>query len=230
MMDGTQVPRLVEAREIGRREPGTTAWLLYDVSLAITRGDRLALMGPAGSGKTLLLRGLAQLDAVDAGDVLWRGESLAPTAIPAFRSQVIYLHQRSALLTGTVEENLKWPFTLRIFHGRQFDRERVLRFLAAVGRDASFLEKFDRDLSGGERQLVALLRALQLDPAVLLLDEPTSALDCETRNAMESVIDDWQRQMPEERAYLWVTHDAEQAGRVSQQVLFMRDGHLISEP
>jgi putative ABC transport system ATP-binding protein len=221
---------LVEVRGIGRRAPGTTSWLLQDVSLAISGGDRLALVGPAGCGKTLLLRALAQLDPVDAGEVLWRGESLAPAAIPAYRSQVTYLHQRSALLAGTVEENLKWPFTLGIFHARRFDRERVLRYLAVVDRDASFLDKSDRDLSGGERQIVALLRAVQLDPVVLLLDEPTSALDGETRDAVESLVRDWQRQMPQERALLWVTHDAEQAARVSERVLSMRDGRLIKEP
>jgi putative ABC transport system ATP-binding protein len=219
----------VEARGVGRRVPGKVEWLLHDISLTISGGDRIALMGPAGSGKTLLLRALAQLDPVDAGEVLWRGESLVPTAIPAYRSQVAYLHQRSALLSGTVEDNLKWPFMLRVFHARQFDRERILRLLDVVGRDASFLEKSGRDLSGGERQIVALLRQVQLDPAGLLLDEPTAALDSDTRNAVESLVDSWQRQLPHERALLWVTHDAGQAARIAERVLTMRDGRLIKE-
>ena len=222
-------PSLIEARGVCRRVPVKTDWLLRDISLTLSGGDRIALTGPAGSGKTLLLRALAQLDPIEAGHVLWRGQSLVPAAIPAYRSQVTYLHQRSTLLAGTVEENLHWPFTLRVFRARQFDRGRVLDFLAVVGRDASFLDKSDRDLSGGERQIVALLRAVQLDPVVLLLDEPTSALDKDTRTAVESLVDDWQRQLPQQRAYMWVTHDAEQATRVGQRIGSMRGGQLITE-
>jgi putative ABC transport system ATP-binding protein len=141
----------------------------------------------------------------------------------------MYLHQRPTFAAGTVQENLQQPYSLHVFHPRQFNRERILRLLALVGRDEAFLEKSARELSGGERQIAALVRAVQLDPALLLLDEPTSALDSETRVAVESLVADWQRQFPSERAFVWVTHDAEQAGRIADRVLSMRNGQLITE-
>lgn len=220
---------LVEAREICRRSSSTSALLLDKASLAIQGGDRVAVMGPAGSGKTLLLRALSALDPVDAGSIVWRGNPLTSPRVPEYRRHVMYLHQRPALIAGTVSENLQWPFTLHVYRDRQFDKERVLKMLAAVGRGSDFLDKSHRDLSGGERQIASLLRALQLDPTVLLLDEPTSALDSDARQAVEELIIHWHAERPHDRALLWVTHDSEQARRVSGRVLTMSNRRLTAE-
>jgi putative ABC transport system ATP-binding protein len=216
---------LLEARGVGRRLHGTV-WLLHDVTLTVAPGDRLALVGPSGSGKTLLLRTLALLDPLDAGAVYWNGEPLRGAAIPAFRRQVIYLHQRPALFEGTVEANLRQPFLLRAHRASRFDRERVLALLVGLGRDASFLTKVQRDLSGGEAQIVALVRALQLDPAVLLLDEPTAALDRSTAQVLERMVERWWEEAPGGRAFVWVSHDPEQARRVARRQVRMQAGRI----
>jgi putative ABC transport system ATP-binding protein len=204
-------------------------WLLNEISLSIRGGDRLALTGPSGAGKTLLLRALAMLDPIDAGTILWRGASLESAMVPVYRSQVMYLHQRPTLMPGTVADNLQQPFMLRVYRDRQFDRETMIRALATTGREADFLNKSHRDLSGGERQLVAVLRAIQLDPIVLLLDEPTAALDPETRLAVERLVGQWFEKSPQARSTVWVTHDAEQTMRVADRVSAMRGGRLITE-
>ena len=120
---------------------------------------------------------MAMLDPLDAGSIRWQGRAVAGEAVPGYRKQVIYLHQRPALLDGSVEDNLRHPFTLKAHRDRRFDRSGSIDLLARLGRDRSFLDKASRDLSGGEAQIVGLVRALQLDPAVLLLDEPTASLD-----------------------------------------------------
>jgi putative ABC transport system ATP-binding protein len=221
---------LLEAKVLGRYIPGTRQWLLRDVSLAVGRGERLAIVGPTGSGKTLLLRSLALLDPIDHGEILWRSQPIRARAVPDFRRQVTYIHQRPALVEGTVEDNLRVPFALGVHARESFDRGRVLLMLDTVGRGVDFLSRNWRDLSGGEAQIVALVRVLQLDPSVLLLDEPTASLDAATADNIEQLIAGWHDPIDGQRATVWVTHDREQSLRVATRVLQMNSGRLVGEP
>ncbi|HJN12143.1 MAG TPA: ATP-binding cassette domain-containing protein [Pirellulaceae bacterium] len=228
-MTQTDAISLLEARGMGRREPNSDNWLLRDINLKIERGCRLAIIGPTGSGKTLLMRALARLDSSDAGEVLWEGEPIHGDAIPRFRQQAIYLHQRPALVEGTVEENLRLPFTIRGHRDRQFCRETTLALLGQVDRTERFLRRSSRDLSGGEAQIIALLRAIQLQPTLLLLDEPTAALDDESTRMIEQLVNGWFDESPSERALTWVSHNREQVARVAGRVMAMSDGQLFDE-
>lgn len=211
---------------LGRRKPGTDDWLLREVCINVRQRDRVALTGPSGSGKTVLLRAIAMLDPHDEGFIEWQGQRVHGDAIPNFRKQVLYLHQRPVLFEGTVDENLRRPFALRAHAAKRFDEPRVLNLLAALKRDESFLEKRSGDLSGGESQIVALVRCLQLDPAVLLLDEPTASLDRTTAEAVEALIDQWQSEATGDRGFLWVSHDHDQARRMSQRTIEIHQGRI----
>jgi len=217
---------IIEGRAIGRRHPDSDRWLLRDINCRICTGDRIAIVGPSGSGKTLLLRALAALDPLDAGQILWNEQRLRGAIVPLFRRSVVYLHQRATLLEGTVEGNLREPYSLRGHRHVRFDRQRIEAWLARLGRDASFLRKLHRDLSGGEAQLAALLRAIQLDPHVLLLDEPTAALDRDASGAVEQLVELWYADRPEERATVWVSHDGDQADRVARKILRVDQGRI----
>jgi putative ABC transport system ATP-binding protein len=217
---------LLEARDIGRLAPGSQQWLLRNASLAVRGGERLAIVGPTGAGKTLLLRALALLDPVDEGQVLWLGQPIAAERVPHYRRHVTYLHQRSPLIEGTVEENLRLPFTLAIHAREEFDRGRVVALLESAGRDAEFLTRGSRDLSGGEGQIVAVVRALQLNPTVLLLDEPTASLDAATAHSIEQLVFQWHRQSELGRAAVWVTHDREQASRIANRIIEMNSRRI----
>ena len=220
---------MLKACGLGRRKPGSEDWLLRGVCVEVRPGDRLALTGPSGSGKTVLLRSLAHLDPHDEGSIEWRGQPLRGDAIPIFRREVVYLHQRPALFEGTVEDNFKYPFTLKSHRRNRFDRSRVVSILETLKRDAAFLEKSSPDLSGGEAQIVALVRSLQLDPTILLLDEPTASLDRGTAEAAEDLLRQWQREESHERGFIWVSHDLEQAERMSVRNLRMRLGEIHTE-
>lgn len=220
---------LLEVRNLTRRHPDGRRWLLDDVSLGIRGGERLAVVGPSGSGKTLLLRAMARLDPVDGGEVRFRGDRIRHDGVPGFRRQAIYLHQRPALPGETVAAVLQQPFSLAAYRRQSFDSDRIVGLLESLHRDDSFLAKRTADLSGGEIQLVALLRALQLDPTILLLDEPTAALDPRTTRAVEELLVAWVEKTKEIRAMVWVTHDADQAARVAQQVLSMDRGKIIDD-
>ena len=199
---------------------------MHNLSLTVHAGARLAIVGRSGSGKTLFLRALALLDSVDEGTVRWHGAIVSDDHIPEYRSRIIYLHQRAPLAEGTVEDNLRRPLAFGVHRGRSFDVDRIVGWLESLGREASFLAKPTRELSGGETQITALLRAMQLDPEMLLLDEPTAALDRESTQVVERLLDQWYGETAARRAFVLVTHDARQANRVAETVLKMQDRKL----
>jgi putative ABC transport system ATP-binding protein len=220
---------LVKACGLERRDPRGGAPLLSGICLEVSAGDRTAIVGPAGSGKTLLLRALALLDPLDGGVIEWDGEPVRGRSVPLFRKSVAYLHQRPAFVEGTVEDNLRLPFSLGAYRGMSFDRQLAASLLSQLGRDEAFFVKRARDLSGGEGQIVALVRTLQLGPSVLLLDEPTASLDPETTRGAEALLESWALERPAERAFLWVSHDQGQARRVAHRRLRIEAGRIGPE-
>lgn len=202
---------IVVAEHLGRRAGGR--WLWRDVDLRIAPGDRVGVGGPSGIGKTLFLRALAALDPVDEGRILAGDVSVSGGAVPAYRARVVYVQQRPAVLPGTVADNLERPFALGQHRSKHFDRARAASLCAAFGMSDDLLDASADGLSGGEMQIVALVRALLLEPQVLLLDEPTSSLDASRVQHVESVIDSWMTEAPD-RACLWVSHTEEQLERV----------------
>lgn len=223
---------MLSATNIERRDPVSGAVLLQPTSLHLRAGEYAVVMGPSGSGKSVLMRSLALLDAIDGGDLRFLGEPVAASDVPAYRCRVAYIAQRLGLFAGTVEDNLRLPFTLRQHRQRRFDPNAVVSLLEATGRPASFLGKAARDLSGGEAELLNLLRVLQFEPSILLLDEPTSALDAAATAMVESLVSRWVERKPAETATLWVTHDPAQARRVGNRFFRMEGGRLgeLAEP
>lgn len=222
---------MLAATQLQRRDARTGVTLLQPATLAVHAGDRIALTGPSGSGKSVLLRALALLDPHDGGQVTWHGQAISGRAVPAYRCHVAYVRQRPALLPGTVEENLRVPYQLHVRrHSAGLDRDTAIALLARAERDAGFLDKNAADLSGGEAQIAALVRTLQTEPTVLLLDEPTAALDPASASAVEALLQHWFAQAPERHAWVWVTHDPAQAVRIGHQQWRVEAGHLATEP
>ncbi len=214
----------LEAINVSRR--AGDQWLLRDISLTIRSGQCRAVTGPSGSGKSLLLRALALLDPLAGGEIRWGDQIPRRREIPVFRSRVIYLHQRPSLREGTVEENCRFLFSMNVHQAKRFERKRLVQWLDALGRTEAFLSKPIAQLSGGELQLTAIMRAIQLDPNVLLLDEPTAALDAAATSAVETLIKQWLDADPGQRALLWVTHDRDQASRIATNMLRIAAGKL----
>lgn len=215
-------PPLLEATRLGARVEGR--WLWRGLALRLAAGQQLALKGPSGAGKTVLLRILAGLEPPAEGQVCLAGEPQERWAMPAYRARVTYLHQRPALFAGSVEDNLRRVYALRQHREARYDPERVRALLAALGRGEAFLEQDAERLSGGEAQLVALVRALQLEPQVLLLDEATASLDPTTTRRAEAVVADWLAGEGA-RAAIWTSHDPAQLERLADAELSLGAPH-----
>lgn len=201
-------------RRAGRRIG--PSWIWRNVSIELRPGDRLGVTGPSGAGKTLLFRALAGLDRLDEGDVVFRGKSIREWSLPEYRSRIAYVMQTPALLEGTVEDNLRAAFGFSVHRRLQYEPEWTRRHLDLLGRGEDFLTRDAAALSGGERQLVAFLRALQLEPEVLLLDEPTASLDAEVSRQIQGLLADWLSEDCE-RATVWSSHLGSQIERVTDR-------------
>jgi putative ABC transport system ATP-binding protein len=200
---------------------------LTDVSLAVRRGEYVAIMGPSGCGKSTLLNLLGALDLPSVGDIWFEGESLS--TMPdrdAFRARKVgFVFQAFLLLpTLTAAENVQVP----MFEGPLPAGERAKKaceLLAEVGMGHR-LDHLPTKLSAGERQRVAVARALANDPVALLADEPTGNLD--TRTAGE-VLELFDRLHRERGLTLVVVTHSEDLARRAQRVVRLQDGKIISD-
>ncbi|MCP2040186.1 putative ABC transport system ATP-binding protein [Neisseria sp. HSC-16F19] len=219
---------LIHTQALSRSAAGRT--LLHPVDLSIRGGERIGVHGTSGSGKSVLLRTLALLDWPDGGRLFWQGRAVETAAdIQAYRVQAAYVRQQPVLMPGSVADNLYLPYTLAAYAARRPDSERTAALLHAIGRDKRFLQADSGHLSGGEAQLVCLMRIIQLEPQVLFLDEPTSALDPETAAAAEALISHWHDAAPQQRAWVWISHSPEQLSRISAQVWRVHQGQVEVE-
>ena len=215
---------LLQINHLVRRIPGNDNPLLDDISLSIQPGERVGLAGGSGSGKTSLLRTIALLDPISSGQILFRGQPV--TNPPSFRRQVIYLHQRPAMIGGSVRDNLQLPFTVASATG-SYNEVQIDDWTDSLGKSADFINQAADTLSGGEQQLVALMRAIQIDPLVLLLDEPSASLDGESAQKFEQLVELFLAGA-DERALVWVSHDESQLARMTSRVVTMADGRIVT--
>ncbi|TVQ94450.1 MAG: ATP-binding cassette domain-containing protein [Deltaproteobacteria bacterium] len=181
--------------------------LFHGIELQIDPGETVALRGPSGTGKTLLLRLIAWLDPLADAELFLDGLPAAELGAPVWRSRVCLVAQDVPAHPGTPRDLMALVAGLRHQRGRA--AKDPLALAEAWGLDPRAWDRPWSALSGGERQRIALALALSRRPAVLLLDEPTSALDPEATAAVERSLRD--------QTILWVTHDPTQAARVADR-------------
>ncbi|MTW19544.1 ABC transporter ATP-binding protein [Allochromatium palmeri] len=194
---------------------------LAPVDLALAAGEQVFVSGPSGSGKSLLLRAIADLDP-HQGEVWLGTEARSQMAPPLWRRQVGLLPAESFWWAETVGAHLP------LIQSSSADAERLSGWLAGLGFEPDVLDWSVTRLSTGERQRLALVRLLAQTPEALLLDEATANLDPGNRDRVETLVEAYRHEQA--AAVLWVSHDPEQRQRLGGRRFIIRTGRLELEP
>jgi len=219
---------IVFARELVKvYGDGAEVRALNGLTMTVERGKFVAVMGPSGSGKSTLLHILGALDRPTSGEVWVNGQNLARIRdLDTFRARTVgFVFQLHNLIpTLTARENVEVPMMGQPV-GRRERRRRAEELLERVGlRDR--MNHLPNQMSGGERQRVAVARALANNPALLLADEPTGNLDSQSGAEVVALMRELNRDLG--TTIIIVTHDPSVARR-ADRILLMRDGRIVKE-
>jgi osmoprotectant transport system ATP-binding protein len=194
-------------------------------SLAIGATQRLALVGPSGCGKSTLLRAIVGIVAPDAGTITIGGTVLTPASANGLRLRIGYVIQDGGLFPHLTNlENVTLLARRRGWTAARVDA-RVRELAQLVQVDVRLLARHPLQTSGGERQRVGLMRALMLDPDVLLLDEPMAALDPMVRARLQDDLVAVMNRIG--KCVVLVTHDMAEAALLGQRIAVMKAGRIV---
>ncbi len=214
-----QVQYIASARNPGDQPTA----ILTDATFEIERGVFAVITGPSGAGKTTLLRLFNRLADISSGRILFEGKDIREHPVLELRKRIGWVPQVPVRFPGSIEANLKVPFTIRKDrkHSPEEISERIEELKSLNLIPAEIFSREAVDLSVGEAQRLNLLRALALNPDVLLLDEPTSALDPDAASALLDQITRIQRDR--NLTAIMVSHRPDEVGMISGKVLRIRD-------
>lgn len=196
--------------------------ILKNITISINQGDYISVVGPSGSGKSTFLKLCCHLISPTEGKILYKNRSIMEHNPMELRKNIAYCFQTPYLFGETVMDNISFPYHIRNI---KMDFKRVEELLVLFNLDKEYLKKDVKNLSGGEKQRIALIRTLLFKPEILLLDEVTSALDVDNTLIVENVM----KTLNENgTTILWVTHNPEQSKRNAHKLLTIEAGEIKS--
>lgn len=207
--------------EINNLYKNFTNFSLGPIDLRIADGEHFVLLGPSGSGKSLLLEIIAGFQNPSKGNIFYDGKDLS--SIPPFKRGIGMVFQKPALFQHmTIAENIAYPMTSS-GKNRIFIKQKI-KSLADQFHISDLLHRKPASLSGGEAQRVSLARTLAMEPKMLLLDEPLSSLDIQLKGRIRRYIKDLNENG---LTMLHVTHDFEEAIRLASNLGILQEGKII---
>ncbi|OAD21742.1 glycine betaine/carnitine/choline transport ATP-binding protein opuCA [Candidatus Thiomargarita nelsonii] len=217
---------MLQLKQISKTYGQTTA--LQSINLSISAGKTTILLGQSGSGKSTLLRimnGLIQADS--GGTVYFEGTQITQENALNLRHKMGYVIQEGGLFPHlTASQNISLMAHYLGWHQDRIDK-RVTELAQLTQFPLEGLNRFPLQLSGGQRQRVSLMRALVLDPGLLLLDEPLGALDPMIRSELQTELKDIFQTLG--KTVVLVTHDISEAGFLGDIIVLLRDGQIVQQ-
>lgn len=201
--------------------------VLDDVSLSIDKGKTVSLIGPSGCGKSTFLRIIMGLIEADSGEVLIEEEPMTDTNALALRRKMGYVIQSDGLFPHlTARENLTMV-TNYLGWDREKENERIRELSKLTNIEELMLDRKPEHLSGGQAQRISLMRALMLDPPILLMDEPLGSIDPLVRYELQNDLRSIFREL--KKSVLLVTHDLGEAAFLGDEIALMQSGKIIQK-
>lgn len=201
--------------------------LLTNISVAIAKGSKTGLIGATGSGKTTFLRLLNRLTDPSAGTIKLNGKNIQEISIQTLRRQVLLVPQEPSLLGMTVTEAISYPLHLQNLPSSEIDL-RLQKWLEKLQIDRKLLNRSELELSLGQRQWVAIARALVMEPEMLLLDEPTSALDRGLSHLLLETLTEL-TQLPQPVTVMMINHQLDLVQPWCDRLICLHKGQLVQD-
>ncbi|HEM3532847.1 ATP-binding cassette domain-containing protein [Streptococcus suis] len=200
--------------------------ILKNLTFDIQEGEFFVLIGPSGSGKTTTLKLINRLIEQTEGEVFFQGKRLKDFDLRELRLETGYVLQQIALFPNmTVAENIALIPEMKGL-GKEETLMRTRELLTKVGLEPdSYLDRLPKDLSGGEKQRIGILRAIIANPKVLLMDEPFSALDPISKAQLQDLIKELHEEF--KMTTVFVTHDMDEAVKLADRICLMQDGQVV---
>lgn len=200
--------------------------ILDSLNFEIDEGEFFVLIGPSGSGKTTTLKLINRLIEQTDGDIFFQNEKLKNFDIRELRLETGYVLQQIALFPNlTVEENIALIPEMKKMD-KTFIEQKTRELLEKVGLEPDqYLKRLPKDLSGGEKQRIGILRAIISNPKVLLMDEPFSALDPISRTQLQDLIKQLHKEF--NMTTVFVTHDMNEALNLADRICIMKNGKIV---
>ncbi|MCL2932453.1 MAG: ATP-binding cassette domain-containing protein [Trichodesmium sp. MAG_R03] len=211
--------------QVSLTAPVIPLYLLKDISFAVEKGDRVAIVGASGAGKTSLLRLLNKLSSPTSGYIYLENQEYCTIPVIQLRKQVAMVLQESKLLGMSAVEAIAYPLKLRGLKQREI-QQRCEYWIQQLNIPESWLSRTELQLSMGQKQLVAIARAAVIQPKILLLDEPTSALDIGSANRVIQIL---ATLAESEVTVIMVTHQIDLAQKFCTKLLHLEQGELIED-
>lgn len=215
----------LEIESLGFSYENAFSPVFSELNLVVSQGDFVVIKGASGTGKSTLLHLICRLQAYEKGRILFKGRGIEEYHPPELRRSITYVAQIPSMIDASVKENLLFPFSFVVNNCMKKPSDKMLSEMLEQFylQDVSLLQQA-RGLSVGQQQRIALMRALLLDPEILLLDEPTSALDAKSASMVFTIAEHLNTRQG--KAIIMVTHSNHSLNNVSPVAYMLENSKL----